>query len=59
MLNAHPYPPSPLREHAESQENSGQTVPCLDKAILAQGGGGLPRKAQGRRATKSEQKALQ
>ena len=34
-------PPLPLRKHAESQENDGQTgSPCLDKTVLAQGEGG-------------------
>ena len=60
------HPPSPLRKHAESQENNGQTGPCaqtrqcirgnlkgqsekqqsdgsacLDKTVLAPGGGGV------------------
>ena len=35
------YPPPPLCKHQESQESDGQTGSwCLDKAVLAQGGGG-------------------
>ena len=35
------YPPLPLRKNQESQESDGQTMSwCLDKAPLAQGGGG-------------------
>ena len=35
------YPAPPLRKHQPGQESDGQTGSwCLDKAVLAQGGGG-------------------